>query len=53
MRRGVEQLYAAFKEHGLTAEEFLSTKYLRLKQIKKLQAAELLDDTLRWVAPAR
>ena len=52
VRRGIEQLYAAFKEHGLTAEEFLSTRYLRLKQIKKLQAAELLDDTLRWVAPA-
>jgi nucleoside-diphosphate-sugar epimerase len=51
-RRGIEQLYAAFKEHGLTTEEFLSAKYLRLKQIKKLQAAELLDDTLRWVAPA-
>ena len=52
VRRGIEQLYAAFKEHGLTSEEFLSAKYLRLKQIKKLQAAELLDDTLRWVAPA-
>ena len=52
VRRGIEQLYAAFKGHGLTAEEFLSAKYLRLKQIKKLQAAELLDDTLRWVAPA-
>ena len=53
VRRGIEQLYAAFKEHGLTAEEFLSTKYLRLKQIKKLQTAALLDDTLRWVAPSR
>ena len=52
VRRGVEQLYAAFKEHGLTADEFQSTKYLRLKQIKKLQGAQLLDDTLRWVAPA-
>jgi nucleoside-diphosphate-sugar epimerase len=53
VRRGVEQLYAAFKEHGLTAEEFLSTKYLRLKQIKRLQNAQLLDATLRWVAPPR
>jgi nucleoside-diphosphate-sugar epimerase len=52
VRRGIEQLYAAFKEHGLTADEFLSTKYVRLKQIKKLQAADLLDDTLRWVAQA-
>jgi len=53
VRRGIEQLYAAFKEHGLTSEEFLSTRYVRLKQIKKLQAADLLDDTLRWIAPAR
>jgi nucleoside-diphosphate-sugar epimerase len=52
VRRGIEQLYTAFKEHGLTAEEFLSAKYLRLKQIKKLQGAQLLDATLRWVAPA-
>lgn len=52
VRRGIEQLYAAFKEHGLTAEEFQSTKYLRLKRIKKLQAEGRLDDTLRWVASA-
>ena len=50
VRRGIEQIYAAFKQHGLTAEEFQSTRYVRLKQIKKLQAAELIDDTLRWVA---
>ena len=42
-----------FTEHGLTADEFLSREYLRLTQIKKLQAAERLDDTLRWVAPAQ
>lgn len=52
VRRGIEQLYAAFKEHGLTAEEFLSTKYLRLKRIKKHQTEGRLDDTLRWTAPA-
>ena len=50
VRHGIEQLYAAFKDHGLTAEEFLGTKYLRLKRIKKLQADGRLDRTLRWVA---
>ena len=49
VRRGVEQLYGAFKEHGLTADEFQSTKYLRLKQIKKLQAEQRIDETLRWI----
>ena len=49
VRRGVEQLYGAFKEHGLTIDEFQSTKYLRLKQIKKLQAEQRIDETLRWI----
>ena len=50
VRRGVEQLYQAFKEHGLTSEEFLGTPYLRLKQIKRLQSEGRLDSTLRWVS---
>src|SRR5262249_27221256 len=52
VRRGVEELYAAFKEYGLTSEEFLGTRYLRLKQIKRLQAEGRLDATLRWVPEA-
>jgi nucleoside-diphosphate-sugar epimerase len=51
VRRGVEQLYAAFTAHGLTSEEFLSARYLRLKQIKRLQSEGKLDATLRWVVP--
>lgn len=46
--KGVRELYEAYKEHGLTAEEFQSNRYLRLKQIKKLQDAGKLDDELRW-----
>jgi nucleoside-diphosphate-sugar epimerase len=46
--KGVRELYEAYKEHGLTAEEFQSNRYLRLKQIKKLQDAGKLDGELRW-----
>jgi nucleoside-diphosphate-sugar epimerase len=48
VRRGVEQLYQAYKENALTTDEFLGTKYLRIKHIKKLQGGELLDAELRW-----
>jgi nucleoside-diphosphate-sugar epimerase len=47
VRKGVEELYAAFKRHGLTRED-LSAKFVRLKQIVKLQQEGLLDDDLRW-----
>jgi nucleoside-diphosphate-sugar epimerase len=53
VRRGVEQLYAAFKEYGLTSEEFLGARYLRLKQIKRLQNEGCLDATLRWIPEKR
>jgi nucleoside-diphosphate-sugar epimerase len=53
VRRGIEQLYKAFWRHGLTVEDFLSTKYRRLKQLKMLQANGRLDTTLRWSAPAK
>lgn len=46
--KGVEELYAAYREAGLTAEQFQGNRYLRLKQIKKLQDEGRLDDDLRW-----
>jgi nucleoside-diphosphate-sugar epimerase len=47
VRKGVEELYQAYRAAGLTADEFHS-RYLRLKQIKKLQDEGRLDDDLRW-----
>jgi nucleoside-diphosphate-sugar epimerase len=46
--KGVTELYAAYQTVGLTAEQFQGNKYLRLKQIKKLQDEGRLDDDLRW-----
>src|SRR6478672_8690517 len=57
VQKGVVELYEAYRAHGLTSEEFLGNRYLRLKQIKKLQDEHRLDDDLRWersgVAAAR
>jgi nucleoside-diphosphate-sugar epimerase len=48
VRRGIEELYAAFSRYGLTRDEFLGTSYLRINHIKKLRSEGRLDETLRW-----
>jgi nucleoside-diphosphate-sugar epimerase len=53
VQKGVEELYQAYREHGLTEEEFLSSRYLRIKRIGELQAADALDQNLRWSNPSR
>lgn len=47
VRLGVEQLYARFLEEGLTADEFTSGRFLRIKHVKDRQAEGTLDETLR------
>jgi nucleoside-diphosphate-sugar epimerase len=46
--RGVEELYDAYREAALTAEQFQGNRYLRLKHIRKLQDEGRLNDELRW-----
>jgi nucleoside-diphosphate-sugar epimerase len=48
VRRGIEQLYSAYKEHALTFEKFTGTSYTRQKHIRHLVANGSLDSTLRW-----
>jgi nucleoside-diphosphate-sugar epimerase len=50
VRRGIEQLYAAYDRHALSALEFMGTKYLRIKRIRQLQSEDRLDSSLRWLA---
>jgi nucleoside-diphosphate-sugar epimerase len=52
VREGIEELYRAYREHGLTLEEFLSGRYLRIKRIGELRAAGALDAELRWTVPS-
>jgi nucleoside-diphosphate-sugar epimerase len=50
VRRGIEQLYTAYKEHGLTLEEFTSTRYIRIKHLNSLLAVSRLNPSLRWTS---
>jgi nucleoside-diphosphate-sugar epimerase len=53
VRKGIEQVYQAFCDHGTSAEQFLSSQFIRLKRIRELQTAGALDQMLRWRASAR
>jgi len=48
VRKGVEQVYEALCRHGIGAEEFLSSQFIRLKRIRELQTTGALDEMLRW-----
>jgi nucleoside-diphosphate-sugar epimerase len=48
VRRGIEELHLAYKRHGLTLEEFTSSRFLRIKRVQELMSEHLLDSTLRW-----
>ncbi len=52
VERGVRELRDAFVERGIDAEEFLSQRYFRIRRIRSLLDDQLLDDQLRWRAPA-
>jgi nucleoside-diphosphate-sugar epimerase len=47
MRAGVDELAAAYAAHDLTYQDFLSSRYVRLRRISELLSAGLLDDMLR------
>jgi nucleoside-diphosphate-sugar epimerase len=53
VRKGVVQLYQAFREARLTREQFLGDRYLRIKQIRRLMDEGRLDEALRWRLPAQ
>jgi nucleoside-diphosphate-sugar epimerase len=50
VRRGIEQLYSAYKEHALSFEEFTGARYIRIKQLRSLLVSSRLDPTLRWLS---
>lgn len=47
VRRGVEELFAAYSQHGLTLEDLTGPRFQRIKHILALKDAGLLDDDLR------
>jgi len=51
-RRGVVELYDAFRRVGLTVDEFEGERFKRIAHVKQLVASGQLDETLRWREPA-
>ncbi|HEY1308753.1 MAG TPA: NAD(P)-dependent oxidoreductase [Vicinamibacterales bacterium] len=51
---GVRELYEAYRQNGLTYDEFVGegSRYLRIRHIQRLQRAGQLTDDLRWTATA-
>jgi nucleoside-diphosphate-sugar epimerase len=50
VRKGIEELYEAYRRVGLSREDFLSSRYLRIGTVRDLLAAGRLDAQLRWIA---
>ena len=48
---GVEQLYSAFKEHGLDAADLTGWRFQRIARIGALLEGGRLDPDLRWRRP--
>jgi nucleoside-diphosphate-sugar epimerase len=51
VRKGIEELLDAYRKNGLTKEEFLSSRYLRIKRVTELLRNGELDPELRRVKP--
>lgn len=49
LRRGIEELYHAYVDAGLTREDWSSPRFYRLPTVRALQERGLLDERLRWV----
>ena len=47
VQKGIEQLYDAYRTHGLTRHDF-ANRYVRLKHVRRLIDEGRLDATLRW-----
>lgn len=47
-RLGAQELYQAYKKHGVTLEEFEGVRYQRIGHIKHLISSGQIDEKLRW-----
>src|SRR6185437_4807016 len=47
VRDGIAELAAAYAKYGLTYEDFISSRYVRLRKIRELLTAGLVDEMLR------
>ena len=47
MQDGVDELAGAYAKHGLTYDNFLSARFVRLRRIRELLSKGLVDELLR------
>jgi nucleoside-diphosphate-sugar epimerase len=47
VRDGIDELAGAYAEHGLTYDDFTSSRYVRLRRIRELLDSNVVDDQLR------
>jgi nucleoside-diphosphate-sugar epimerase len=46
VRKGIDELAAAYVKHGLSFDDFTSSRFVRLRRIRELLSAGLLDEML-------
>ena len=51
VRKGVEELYEAYRTHGMTLEDLTGPRYQRIKHVRDMIARGLLGTDLRWQTP--
>lgn len=51
-RKGAQELYDAYREAGLCAEDLEHGRYIRIRHIERLLKAGKIDATLHWTAQA-
>jgi nucleoside-diphosphate-sugar epimerase len=47
VREGIDELAAAYSKYGLSYEDFLSSRFVRLRRIRELLSAGIVDEMLR------
>jgi nucleoside-diphosphate-sugar epimerase len=47
VRDGINELAGAYSKHGLTYEDFLSSRFVRVRRIRELLMAGIVDEMLR------
>jgi nucleoside-diphosphate-sugar epimerase len=49
--RGTAEMLEAFRHHSLSFDDFMSSRFHRIRRIKELQDEERIDSNLRWLVP--
>ena len=49
VKQGIDELVGAYAEHGMSADDFTSSSYTRLRRIEELLSAGVIDNDLRRV----